>query len=234
MHKLNALLGIELSPVSYREKLVSTAGGLLAILLLILLNERVLHLTGAVTLIGSMGASVLLLFAVPHGQLSQPWPVLGGHVVSALIGVTCARWIPGLELAAALAVGLSIGVMHQLKCLHPPGAATALSAVLGGGAIHELGFSFVIIPVLVNCLLLLGIAVVFNMCFEWRRYPACLVHREKPALPGTPSHEDIVMALRSIDTFVDVSEDELILLNRLLTSGRVSLSTEARRGSPVL
>ncbi|KAB2641428.1 MAG: hypothetical protein DVB25_01750 [Verrucomicrobia bacterium] len=228
MYQLYSLLGIELSPVSCREKLVSTAGGMIAIMLLILLNERVLHLSGAITLLGSMGASAVLLFAVPHGQLSQPWPVLGGHVFGALIGVSCARWIAAPEMAAALAVGLSIGMMHQLKCLHPPGAATALSAVLGNGAIHEMGYSFVIIPVLVNCLMMLGIAVAFNMCFGWRRYPACLTVRKIPAVPETPSHEDIVMALRSIDTFVDVSENDLILLNRLLASGRVAGAADGR------
>ncbi len=226
MNQLNTLLGIELSPVSCREKLVSTAGGLISILLLILMNERVLHLSGQVTLLASMGASAVLLFAVPHGQLSQPWPVFGGHVLSALIGVSCARWIPVPELAAALAVGLSIGMMHQLKCIHPPGAATSLSAVLGGAAIHELGFRFVFIPVLVNCLLMIGIAVAFNMFFGWRRYPAGLTRRETPTLPGTPSHEDIVMALRSLDTFVDVSEEDLVLLNRLLTSRRMSVPLE--------
>ncbi|MEI7912525.1 MAG: HPP family protein [Verrucomicrobiota bacterium] len=155
---------------------------------------------------------------IPHESVEHP--------LSALIGVSCARWIPVPELAAALAVGLSIGMMHQLKCIHPPGAATSLSAVLGGAAIHELGFRFVFIPVLVNCLLMIGIAVAFNMFFGWRRYPACLTRRETPTLPGTPSHEDIVMALRSLDTFVDVSEEDLVLLNRLLTSRRMSVPLE--------
>ena len=68
--------------------------------------------------------------------------------------------------------------MHQLKCIHPPGGATALTAVLGGDAIHQLGFGFVIHPVLVNGLLMTGIAVAFNFCFGWRRYPAALGRRQ--------------------------------------------------------
>ena len=217
MNHLKSLLGIELSPVSYREKLVSMAGGLVSILFLTLVTERMLHLSGATAVIASMGASAVLLFAVPHGQLSQPWPVLAGHVFSALIGVICAKWIPGPQLAAAFAVSLSIGMMHHLKCIHPPGGATALTAVLGGGAIHEMGFRFVVFPVLVNCVLMIGIAVAFNVFFGWRRYPAMLGQRAIPAQPGAPSHEDIVEALKSIDTFVDVSEDDLILLSQLLT-----------------
>ncbi len=218
MHHLKPLLGIELSAVSNREKFVSMSGGLVSIVFLIVVTERILHLSGATAGIASMGASAVLLFAVPHGQLSQPWPVLAGHVFSAFIGVVCAKFIHGAELAAASAVCLSIGAMHHFKCIHPPGAATALTAVLGGSATHEMGFRFIIFPVLVNCLLMIGIAVVFNVFFGWRRYPAFLRHREIPSASGTPSHEEIVQALRIIDSFVDVSEDDLIRLSKLLAS----------------
>ncbi len=231
MNQLNSLLGIELSAVSHREKIVSMAGGLISILLVILVNERMFYLSGTLAVLASMGASAVLLFAVPHGQLSQPWPVIGGQVFSALIGVSCARWIPLPEFAAAFAVGLSIGMMHQLKCIHPPGTATALTAVLGGDAIREMGFRFVIIPVLVDSVLMICIAVAFNMCFGWRRYPAGLRQLDIPALPGTPSHEDIVEALRSLDTFVDISEDDLLRLHRVLASGRVAGAAGGRNGS---
>lgn len=222
MNRLKSLLGIEFSPVSYKEKLVSMAGGLASMLFLVFVTERLLHLSGAAAVIASMGASAVLLFAVPHGQLSQPWPVLGGHVFSALIGVLCARWIPVPQLAAAFAVSLSIGMMHHLKCIHPPGGATALTAVLGGNAIHQMGLRFVIYPVLVNCLLMIGIAVAFNVFFGWRRYPAMLGKSVQPTDPGGPTHEEIVEALKRIDTFVDVSEEELILLNRLLIQNKIT------------
>ncbi|RYD24025.1 MAG: hypothetical protein EOP87_26260, partial [Verrucomicrobiaceae bacterium] len=168
--------------------------------------------------IASMGASAVLLFAVPHGQLSQPWPVFAGHVLSALIGVTCAHFIRGPELAAAFAVCLSIGLMHHFKCIHPPGGATALTAVLGGSAIHDMGYHFVIYPVLLNCVLMIGIAVLFNVFFGWRRYPAFLSHKETPPAlaPVTPTHDEIVAALRSIDSFVDVNEDDLVKLSQIL------------------
>ncbi len=216
MNSFKALLGIELSAVSWREKTVSMLGGLISILFLIFITERVLSLSGAMAVIASMGASAVLLFAVPHGQLSQPWPVLAGHVFSALIGVVCSKLIHGPELAAAFAVCLSIGAMHQFKCIHPPGGATALTAVLGGSAIHDLGYRFILYPVLLNCLLMIGIAVLFNVFFGWRRYPAFLGHRETPPTPNTPSHEEIVNALRTIDSFVDVNEDDLIRLSEIL------------------
>lgn len=218
MSHLKSLLGIELSAVSWREKTVSMLGGLISIIVLTFITERVLSLSGATAVIASMGASAVLLFAVPHGQLSQPWPVLAGHVFSAVIGVICAHVIQGPELAAAFAVCLSIGMMHHFKCIHPPGGATALTAVLGGKAIHDMGFKFVIFPVLVNCLIMVGVAILFNVFFGWRRYPAYLSHPATPPPPDTPSHEEIISALRSIDSFVDVNEDDLVRLSRILAT----------------
>ena len=126
MRSLQAWIGVELDEVSWREKVVSIVGGAVSIIAILVVTHHVLGLTGAPMLVTSMGASAVLLFAAPHGALSQPWPVAAGHVVSALIGVTCARYIGNVELAAACAVGLSIGAMHQFKFIHPPGGATAL------------------------------------------------------------------------------------------------------------
>ncbi|MFD0894081.1 HPP family protein [Luteolibacter ambystomatis] len=208
-------LGIELSPVSTKEKLLSMLGGFLSLLALVAISRSVLHLSGAAAVIASMGASAVLLFAVPHGQLSQPWPVIAGHGFSALIGVACAKWIPSPEIAAACAVGLSIGAMHQFKCIHPPGGATGLTAVLGGQAIHDLGFRFVFQPVLANALAMVSIAVIFNTFFPWRRYPAFVAKRR--VAKAEPSHEAVVAALRSLDSFVDITEDDLIRLVGLLS-----------------
>lgn len=208
-------LGVELSAVSTKEKMIATLGGFVSILLLILISERSLHLPHSTALVASMGASAVLLFAVPHGQLSQPWPLAAGHVISALIGVTCARWIPQPEIAAAAAVGFSIGAMHQFKCIHPPGGATALTAVLGGASVHDLGYRFVYCPVLINVLVIVGVGVAFNYFFHWRRYPSALTLRATPTDIGrnkVPSHEEIMKALKSLDSFVDISEADLIAL----------------------
>jgi CBS domain-containing membrane protein len=114
--------------VSEREHWISAAGGLAGIFA-VLWTSHLLLGSGEVSLliIASMGASAVLLFAAPHGTLSQPWPVVGGPRVSAVIGVACVGWLGGEPmLAASLAVALSIAAMYSLRCLHPPGGATAL------------------------------------------------------------------------------------------------------------
>ena len=210
-------LGIELDEVSAKEKLVSALGGFVALLLLTLVTKSALGLNGASMMIASMGASAVLLFAVPHGQLSQPWPVVGGHVVSALIGVTAWKVVGSIELAAALAVGCAIGAMHLLRCIHPPGGATALTAVIGGAGVHSLGYGFVVRPVLLNALLMVAIAIVFNAFFPWRRYPTGAVRPPPVGAATGPTHAEVIAALRSIDTFVDVSEEDLVRLVGLLS-----------------
>jgi CBS domain-containing membrane protein len=214
------MLGIELSPVSHAERLISMAGGFLAILLLIVLEQHLLGETGAAMLIGSMGASAVLLFAVPHGALSQPWAVIIGHVVSAAVGVTCARWVSDPTLAAALAVGLAIAVMHYLRAIHPPGGATALTAVIGGPQVAELGYAFVVTPVLVNALLMTVTAVAINAAFVWRRYPVALARTPGGQRQGDDedamSHADFVSALKRIGTFVDISESEFLALRTMM------------------
>jgi len=200
--------------VSEREHWISAAGGLLGILVVLWVSHFWLGGHGGVLAIASMGASAVLLFAAPHGALSQPWPVFGGHVVSALIGVSCARWL-GAEpmLAASLAVALSIAAMYSLRCLHPPGGATALYAVLGGETVHALGYGYLFSPVLLNVVVLLGVAVAFNYPFSWRRYPQCWHRVSQPVATSAEEsmipHSSLVYALSQIDTFVDVSEEDL-------------------------
>ncbi|WP_193211364.1 HPP family protein [Luteolibacter marinus] len=218
MRRISDLLGIELNVVSAKERLVAVSGGAVAILLLCLIIDACVGLGRAPALVASMGASAVLLFAVPHGQLSQPWPVVGGHVLSALVGVTCARWIPHPALASAAAVGLSIGAMHQLKCIHPPGGATALTAVLGGSAIYELGFGYVLCPVLANAVVMVGVAIVFNAGFKWRRYPAALNRRLPTDDRSEPGHEDVIAALKAMDLFIDVDEGDLLRLSEAIRS----------------
>ncbi len=222
MKEWRQYLGIELDEVSAREKLVSAVGGLIALFVVITISRDALGFSGASMLIASMGASAVLLFAVPHGQLSQPWPVLVGHLGSAVIGVGCGKLIDDTRLAAACAVGLAIGVMHVAKAIHPPGGATALSAVIGGNAVHSLGWSFVWRPVTLNALSIVAVAVAYNALFPWRRYPGHLVKRRRVpggAPAGAPSltHDDVRHALRELDSFIDVTEDDLVRLHELLT-----------------
>ena len=200
--------------VSEREHWISAAGGLLGVLGVLWISHALLGAHAGVLAVASMGASAVLLFAAPHGALSQPWPVLGGHLISAFVGVTCAQWVAAPLLAAGLAVAISIALMYGLRCLHPPGGATALFAVLGGEPILRLGYDYLFVPVLLNVVVMLIIAVLFNYPFTWRRYPqawwqesVCPIENaeEKCMIP----HSDLVYALSQIDTFVDVSEEDL-------------------------
>lgn len=200
--------------VSEREHWISAAGGLLGILTVVWVSHFWMDGHGGVLAVASMGAAAVLLFAAPHGAMSQPWPVFGGNMVSALIGVACANGL-GEEpmLAASVAVSLSIAAMYSLRCLHPPGGATALYAVLGGDAVHALGYEYVFSPVLLNVIVLLVVAVAFNAPFAWRRYPQSW-HRAGETKPepfeeSMIPHSNLVYALSQIDTFVDVSEEDL-------------------------
>jgi CBS domain-containing membrane protein len=217
-------LGIEIIEVSLTEKLVATIGGGLALLALVGITGLMLPDGGGSAVVASMGASAVLLFAVPHGALSQPWPVVGGHLISAFVGVLCARSFEHPALASGCAVGFSIGAMHHFRCIHPPGGATALTAVLGGSAIRDLGFHYMLMPVMVNALAMVLLAAAINFFFPWRRYPA--VFNRPSGLPladpshtlPAPTHDEVVKALRSLDSFVDISEADLLHLVRLLHS----------------
>ncbi len=113
-------------------------------------------------LIAPLGAAAVLLFAVPQSPLARPWPVVGGNVISAFIGVGCAKLIPDVTLGAAAACSLAIAAMTLANCLHPPGGAVALTAVLGGPVIKSLGFGFVLWPVGVSAVLLLTCAMLLG------------------------------------------------------------------------
>ena len=160
-------LGIEPYRVSHAERLISAAGAFLGILLILYCSQLFLSGISAYLIVASMGASAVLLFAVPHGRLAQPWSLLGGHFVSAIVGVCCAKWIPDIYIASAAAVGIAVAVMYYLHCIHPPGGATALTAVVGGEQIIELGFQYIMTPVMLNTLIILIVAVSFNYMFNW-------------------------------------------------------------------
>lgn len=127
--------------------------------------------------IAPMGASAVLLFGVPSSPLAQPWSIVGGNVLSALIGVTVGMLVPDAALACGLAAALAIAGMYFLRCLHPPGGAVALTAILGGAGVHSEGYHFVLTPVLLNSLMLALLAIVFNNLVG-RRYPHPLAAEE--------------------------------------------------------
>jgi CBS domain-containing membrane protein len=121
-------------------------------------------------LVAPMGASAVLLFAVPESPLAQPWSIMGGNICAAIVGVVCAKLIGTPVVAAATAVALAISVMLAFRCVHPPSGAVALTAVLGGPAIHELGYRFVLIPIALQSAALLTAALAFHLAMG-HRYP---------------------------------------------------------------
>lgn len=219
MKLLKSWFGFQLDEVGLLEKALASAGGLVSIALVWMVCNAALGKTGVLILLPSMGASAVLLFAVPHGPLSQPWPVVGGHLISAVLGVACAKLILITPLAAGCAVGASIAAMHFLKCLHPPGGATALTAVIGGPTVWNLGYSYVLFPVFMNAVLMVITAIAFGFAFKGGRYPhrpqSIAKHRLEP---DEISHEAVVAAVRSMETFIDISEADLIELHQKLSA----------------
>ena len=201
--------------VSRREIALGCLGALLGLFGAAWLSQRMLSGLNP-WFIAPMGASAVLLFAVPASPLAQPWSIIGGNLVSALIGVACAAHIPDVTIACAVAGSLAIGAMFFLRCLHPPSGAVALTAVLGGPAVRSLGYAFVLWPVALDSLLLLMAALLFNVSAR-RRYP----HRAPPPAPShltrdTPPSArlgltlpDLHAALQARGQLIDVSEDDL-------------------------
>ncbi len=218
---------------SHRERLVSGAGAFLAILAIFELTWTVQEsLAQRMLLMAPMAASAVLVFATPHGALSQPWNVIVGHTFAAFIGVVAHRTLSDPALAAASATGIAILVMRYTASLHPPAGATAAIAAVGGPAVDALGFWFVLFPVAANATLLVLAGIAVNAPFAWRRYPPGLWTAPAPpaAAPDTAhppiSHADLVAALSQVDTFVDVSEDDLLRIYELATGRRAGAGTE--------
>jgi CBS domain-containing membrane protein len=158
--------------VDHQEHFWSFVGAFVGIGLIAFLQSQLLPKTENVFLIGSFGASSVLVYGAIQSPLAQPRNLVGGHVISALIGVTIYKLLPDvIWLTAPLAVALSIVTMQVTKTLHPPGGATALIAVIGTEKIKALGYLYVLSPVLTGTLILLMTALVFNNMTPNRRYP---------------------------------------------------------------
>ncbi|MDF1592734.1 MAG: HPP family protein [Desulfobacterales bacterium] len=158
------------------ELLVSWIGAFLGIAAVALANYNILKDTDLVMIIGSFGASAVLIYGAVRSPLAQPRNLVGGHIISAIIGVATYNLLNGyMWLAASVAVATAIVVMHATKTLHPPGGATALIAVIGGENIHDLGYLYAVIPVGLGVLIMLIIALLINNIPKNRRYPECWI-----------------------------------------------------------
>jgi CBS domain-containing membrane protein len=188
--------------VSPGEAWRATLGAALAITLTGLLSQWLQPAGSAIWLVAPMGASTVLLLALPSSPLTRPWPVIGGNTLSALIGLAVGPWVPQPHLAAGLAVGLALLAMFALRCLHPPGGALALLTVLTGS--HD--WAFALDPVLLNSALLVLLAALYNH-FTRKPHP-----RPTPSSEAAVTHfttADLDAALRHHQQLVDMDREDL-------------------------
>lgn len=205
--------------ISWQEKIFSSVAAFMAIFGLSSLIDTLLpiHVFNPLIL-ASMGASTFLLFVVPHSPLAQPWPFSAGHITAGFIGVTCCQLIPDMTLALATAVSLSVLIMYGLNCMHPPAAATAMIAIIGGEKVIGQGWSFAYATVAINVAILLTLTLLLNNLIPGRRYP--LNHQHHPhhkmfqrntALRHRQLYEnDFRWALSQMNSYIDVTEEDLV------------------------
>ncbi len=217
MHQLRAWLRAFLPEPTLarrRERLLGAIGAGLGLLCAEWISRKLLGVANP-WFLAPMGASAVLLFAVPASPLAQPWSIMGGNLIAALVGVSCAAWVDHSGAAAALAAAVSIALMFPLRCLHPPGGAVALTAVLGGAEIAGLGYGFVGL-VAINSAMLLAMALVFNNLVR-RRYPHRSIERPNPHRTTDPlpsrrqgfTRADLDEALEARGEILDISTDDL-------------------------
>lgn len=192
--------------INGRERLRVIVGAMLGVLVTALLSRWwVQHGASGPWMVASLGASAVLVFCMPSSPLAQPWPVLGGSTLSALVGAACAAVIPDPVLAGAIAVGASIALMVPLRCLHPPGGAMALYVVLtASDGVHLAAF-----PILFNVVVLLFAGIVYNG-LTGRSYPhPQRVVRRASAAQGAFTSSDVDAALAHYNEVLDVSRADL-------------------------
>lgn len=206
---------ISLSLPAGKHPFRASLGAALAVGAIVLFAAFVLPAQpGLPLLLASTGASAVLVFAVPASPLAQPWPVLGGSIVSAVVGVTVVKLVGDGPLAVALAMGLALLAMQFAQCLHPPGGAVALTAVVGGPVVHAAGYNFLWAPLGLNAVALVAVGLVFNN-LTGSRYP----HRAEPGAPRLPAVlefdlDDIEEVLDTLEDRPDIAPEDLEFIIR--------------------
>jgi len=203
-------------PLAPLERLKAAVGAMLGVILAG--GMLALFPTGDIWLVAVLGATAIIVFALPHSPLAQPWSVLGGYLVAAVASLVAASLVPSFLLAAGLALGATVWCMTRFKCMHPPGGALVLVVVSEG--VPTLGHAgHILLVALGNAIAILLAALLINNFLLRRSYPQCRVtpvpspHRGSDLAPGERSglsHDDIEHAVQSLGSFVDVQEGELV------------------------
>ena len=178
----------------------------------IALNAWVSHLLlpghFQVFLAASMGASTILVIAIHHSPLSQPWAVIGGHLAGAASGLLVSAWLANPILGCLLAMMLTVLLQMSLRCLHAPGGGTALLPILGGAALQAEGLGFIGV-VLLNALVLVTVALGVNNLLPGRRYPLSFAPRPIDPPPLMFREDELRAALRAMHGYIDVAPGDL-------------------------
>lgn len=214
--------------LSHREIMYSAVSALVAIAAVVWISYQFLSNTDLPFMIASMGASAVLLFAVPSSPMNRPWVLAAAHVFCALIGITCTQLLPNALLAAPIAIAFSLLAMHYLRCLHPPGGATALLMVLGSPELIAEGYKVVIAPVALNTLVLLLMALLIRQIVDASnnkrevRMPTHWLRDSPHRLDIKPpfKQQDIHAALSNFGSYVDINAGDLLELYRLASQHR--------------
>jgi CBS domain-containing membrane protein len=188
-------------------------------------------------LVTPIAASTVILFAIPHSPLAQPWSFAGGSFLSALVGFGCAMAIHEPLFAGLLAVPLAIWVMGRLACLHPPAGAQALAFALTGRALIAQGWRHALLPLVLNLAGMLIAALVANNLLAGRRYPfrseakkSHATDDETPIARTGIRHEDLHYAMTRIDSFLDIAERDLVEVYSIATQRAFQRATDLRCG----
>jgi CBS domain-containing membrane protein len=205
------LVGANLS-----QRLVACLGAAVCLALTMTVCARLpLGAADLPVIVAPLGASAVLVFAVPASPLAQPWSVVGGNVISTLVGVAAFNAIPNVTLAAGAAVAGAILIMSLMRCLHPPGGAAALTVVIGSQGIHAAGYAFAFAPVGLNSIALVSLAMFFHRMtgHSYPHHPPASpaeIRASQAAAGLVP--EDIDAALDEMHESFDISREDLDLL----------------------
>ncbi|MDH7793957.1 MULTISPECIES: HPP family protein [unclassified Beijerinckia] len=203
-----------LTGANLRDRALSCLGMFIAIAWAGVTGSYVLGETSPL-IIAPVGASAVIVFAIPASPLAQPWPVIGGNMIAAFVGLACAWLIHDPTWAAALAASLALAIMSLTRSLHPPGGAIAMTAALGGPVVAKWGLLFPLVPVAINSVAMVAAGVLFHRLLR-RSYP----HRPAPA-PTAPTFvaADIDEALQQMGESFDIARTDL---ERLLEQAEVN------------
>jgi CBS domain-containing membrane protein len=205
-----------LSAIPLTQRLKVALSAFIALFIVTYISLQLAGTAGSIVLLASMGASAVLLFGLPNSPLAKPWSFAAGHLISATVGLVCSHLFTDLALMAAVTISIVLFVMYIFECMHPPGGATALVPVIASTD-QVLGYEFLLYPVALNVFVLLAVALLLQKLWlkhgmqkPIQKYDPVHLHQDASPLKRLGLQpEDLLSALNSFDTVVDISEQDL-------------------------